>query len=352
MKKVVSFLLICLMAAGLLSGCKHDGGGTPGTVQEAKAFYDLAPDDLVAEALRRFDALESWSYQYDTTVDYSFFGKGPNVVLLSSGDFARQPLTMHGSFSVRPEEAQSPTEYYIREVDASDSTVLEFAMRRSVPSGTTADADDPDWLFGKWSKRDPSSDPRLSQEPPLPSAWLGKDLVRPYDNRTGTELLAAADNIWRFLAAGEHFQREDRETVNGRLAVRFSGTVSGEALYHLLNYSGVLGSGVFYLHRDDTPVQAGIPITLWIDADTVLPLRIEADFSDLMKQELNVTSVREECIHALLSMPGETRSLEEMLAQWDAQVRYSHGSVRIDLKPEPCEIVIPEKLSAGMTAGK
>ena len=139
--------------------------------------------------------------------------------------------------------------------------------------------------------------------------------------------------------------------MNGRLAVRFSGTVSGEALNHLLYNSGILGSW-FLLRWDDPPVQAGIPITLWIDADTVLPLRIEADFSDLMKQELNITSVRENCIHVLLSWPGETRSLEEMLAQWDGQVRYSHGSVRIDLKPEPCEIVIPEPLSSHMTAGK
>lgn len=351
MKRIISFILIFLMAAGLLSGCKRDGGGAPGTVQEAKAFYDLAPDDLIAEALRRFDALESWSYQYNTSVDYSFFGKGPNALLLSSGAFAKQPLTMHGSYSVRPEEAQSQTEYYLREVDTSDNPVLEFALYRSVPSSTTADADDPDWMFGKQAKMDPSSDPRLSGSFPLPSAWLGKGLSIPYAGRPGTELLEVADTIWRFLSAGEHFQREDRETVNGRLAVRFSGTVSGEALNHLLDNSGILGSW-FHLRWDDPPVQAGIPITLWIDVDTVLPLRIELDCSDLMQQELAFAPIRERNIRQLQMMPGDNPSSEELLAQWDEQVRFSHGSVRIDLKPEPCEIVIPEALSSRMTAGK
>lgn len=348
MKKIVSFLLICLLLAGLMSGCKHDGGGSD-TVQEAKAFYDLAPDDLVAEALRRFDALDSWSYVYDTSLDYAVFDQGPGICLDSSGEFVRQPLAMHGSFSDKPAEAQNPTEYYIREVEYPAKTVMEFAMNRYAKVSGTEDQYEWNWYYGKQDKLD-ASDPNISMVGPVPSTHWGKGLIYPYGLTTGTVLLTIADNTWRFLSAGESFAREDREMVNDRLAVRFQGTVSGKALYHLLNQAGCFGNQ-FMLREEDAPVQAGLPIQIWIDVETVLPLRIKLDFTGLMQEELATDSFREYTCRMLSQLPGEARSYEELLAQWDEKVSFHHGSVQIDLTPEPVEIVIPEDVAEHMELG-
>lgn len=349
MKRYLSMILVCLLLAGLLSGCKHDGGGAPGTVQEAKAFYDLAPDDLVAEALRRFDALDSWSYTYDTALDYQIFDEGPKTVLKSSGEFNKQPMTMHGRFSSRPEEEETPLEYYILEKNYPVKTVLQIARHAYARVNLRSEEKEWKWSYGKKDKRDPS-DPNLSMIEPIPSARWGKGLIYPYGGGVGTELLNIADNIWRFLSAGENYKREDRETVNGRLAVRFQGTVSGEALYHLLSAAGCFGNQLM-LREEDAPIQAGLPIQIWVDVETVLPLRIELDFTGLMQEELATDSFREYNCRLLSQLPGEARSYEELLAQWDEKVSFHHGSVQIDLTPEPVEIVIPEDVAEHMELG-
>lgn len=335
-KKLLVFLAAFLLLG--LGGCMRDGGGAQGVYQEAGAFYELSADDLVKEALRRFDALEGWSFSVATSLDCEFMGNGPNAVYQASGALIKADLTTHGSVSYRPDSAEHPTELYTRMTEDGGEELLEYAMhiyRRTQEDGAW------EWTFGRTRMH---GDAAEGEQLPSPSAGFG--FVQRLSVQRGADLLYFADNVGRALSAGRDFRRMENGSVNGRRAVRFEGTVSGEALVQLLGCTQL--AGCFYmLEADDAPIREGMPISLWIDAETVLPLRIELDAAELMQRELREPALQMRLLH--LSDPEK---LEEQAKYWDSVAGYRQGSQRIDLTPELPVIGIPAEIDAGMRAAK
>ena len=335
MRRRIVLLVAAALLLGLLSGCKQDGGGAPGVYQEAEAFYKLSADDLVAEAIRRFDALEGWSFSVATTMDSGFFyGNEPQVAYQATGALIKASLTTHGSVSYRPAIEEYPTEVYTRSGVDGEEELLEFAMHLYSKRDEVGEWN---WMFGKNSLLSEATEDDL-----LPSPQAGYGFVQrlPVHAR-GRDILYFADNIGRAFSAGRDFHRMESGSVNGRRAVRFEGTVSGEALEHLLGYTGLAGN--FFVEADDAPSREGMPISLWIDAETVLPLRIELDATELMQREIQEPALKARMMHET-----DPDKLEKLTEYWDTIAVYLQGSQRIDITPELPVIEIPAEIDAGM----
>lgn len=324
MKRILSLLLAALLLASL-SGCLYDGPPAPGVEAEAGAFYNLAPDDLVAEALRRFDALKSWSWRYTTQADCECFDIDQDVWNGTGETDKSGNLLMHGSLVCW--QGMEPQEFYNQ---VSDGTITWANYQHSTRTG------DPAWAYG--CKAADGETPEGS----LPSPRWGYGLCAAH--RTGMGyLLNVYDNIGRLLTAGTDFRRGEKETVNGRSAVCFTGTVSGEALVFILGHAARIWIDA---KEEDAPVQQGVPIRIWIDSQDVVPLRIEMDFTDFVRQEAELK--KESIVRSAAMKPNFTMDVDEALAAWDETVHIDCVKLTVEIDPTPVTINVPDEIAQGM----
>lgn len=353
MRTVTLCFLVCLLVAGCakqpgpadseseLSSAAADVETAPETSSaEAEPFAGIPDDKVISDAVTAFLALNSWSFRYDTQLEFAYDGYEwfyPKYRLKTEGELIWLPETViHGIYTYNLHLAPDPIECYLRQSDAEvEGRLLEARYYRSPRTGEFG------WVYGPRDKQPEFQTPPLS----MPSARWGYGYGSAY--YASDIMLAVVDNIGRALTAGEGYARQKTGEQNGRAAVCFEGKVSGENLVYLLENYCIQGE--FCLDEDDQPIRDGVAIRIWIDAERCLPLRFELDFTDLMQQELALEKNRENTIAAVLSKPGLSDiDPTEMLAQWDDRFSFDIAIVTIDLTPEPCEITIPEDVAKEM----
>lgn len=122
------------------------------------------------------------------------------------------------------------------------------------------------------------------------SAWAKKS--------AGAEDLSqydAVSSMVRYLAGGADYKEAGSETVEGRDAVRYVGSVSGEALVTLLDETGLLSSISAMSADQQAKIKenlAKLPplsVTVWVEQDSGFPVRFEMDMTRLMSDmEANI----------------------------------------------------------------
>lgn len=103
----------------------------------------------------------------------------------------------------------------------------------------------------------------------------------------------AVDNAQLYLEAMSSFQAAGSQAIGQYDTIRYDGRITGEDISKVLgamgdNFSDMSGSFV------DTDTMAamfqglgGIPMSIWLDKETALPVRYEMDLADLVEEVMN-----------------------------------------------------------------
>lgn len=101
------------------------------------------------------------------------------------------------------------------------------------------------------------------------------------------EKFDARSNMLSNMDEGNHFEKVGMELVDGVNAYRYEGAVTGEAMRETLLASGTLDSvsalGIGEEELEEMVSGLGdIPIVLWIDEESLYPVRYEMDMTEVM----------------------------------------------------------------------
>lgn len=114
--------------------------------------------------------------------------------------------------------------------------------------------------------------------------WMAQSVeladVEQYDARGS--MLANMDSSYNYVAAGT-------EQIDGVNAYKYTGVITGDALNETLLSSGALNSfsalGIAESQLESMMTDLGeIPVTLWIDEESLYPVRYEVDMSAAMEK--------------------------------------------------------------------
>lgn len=97
----------------------------------------------------------------------------------------------------------------------------------------------------------------------------------------------AADNMKMYLDDDYHFEKAGTEQVEGANAYKYTGSITGDDMKEAVLESGALDS-LSSLGLDTSAMDGmlddvdGMPITLWIDEESLYPVKYEMDMTSVM----------------------------------------------------------------------
>ena len=299
---------------------------------EAPEFSTLPGDELVAQSLARFDALQAWSFRIQSDIEWRV-GTQESGPFYAEGEISFSPLVCHAKYILGavPADGQENEDYTRASEDGDRLEVYynQVSSRDSVRRWNQ--------LFAPLG--------RLPNDFSALGLKYGYGFTDTYliGNKSGSASLA--DFIYSWLHCGSGYTRRAAVTVNGRPAVCFFGKCQGEDLANLRKPSAL---SPFFPNPSDNmayytdPIWSSqIPLKLWIDAETLLPLRMELDFTKFGKWGI------ENCSSAVFqSLLQNTSDLspDEIYAQYGSLVYYNRGVLTLDLFPSTGPVAFPEAL--------
>lgn len=101
-----------------------------------------------------------------------------------------------------------------------------------------------------------------------------------------TASLSLKEQLQFFLACAASFKESGEEEIDGKTARRFDGNIPQDKLVEALQMAGALEQlEALGVTVDELPELTGtMPLSVWIDKKSGLPLRMEMDMSDILSQ--------------------------------------------------------------------
>lgn len=299
---------------------------------EAPEFSTLPGDELVAQSLARFDALQAWSFRIQSDIEWRV-GTQESGPFYAEGEISFSPLVCHAKYILGtvPADGQENEDYTRASEDGDRLEVYynQVSSRDSVRRWNQ--------LFAPLG--------RLPNDFSALGLKYGYGFTDTYliGNKSGSASLA--DFIYSWLHCGSGYTRRAAVTVNGRPAVCFFGKCQGEDLANLRKPSAL---SPFFPNPSDNmayytdPIWSSqIPLKLWIDAETLLPLRMELDFTKFGKWGLENCSP---AVFQSLLQNSSGLSPDEIYTQYGSLVYYNRGVLTLDLFPSTGPVAFPETL--------
>ena len=109
-----------------------------------------------------------------------------------------------------------------------------------------------------------------------------------YDGKASMEL---------YLENGTSFTEAGEEDVEGVTATRYDGVITGDSLEAVMDSSGVMDqfSALGLEGMEDLYSEMGdLPVSIWIDKATDLPVKYEMDMTDMMKNMMDKLMAQDE----------------------------------------------------------
>lgn len=249
MKKTRLIVLLSIVALMLVS-C------TTGTADTA----DIAKQ--IEQVLSNTEKLESVSLDMDMTMDMSISGSSVGVQgagdmpikikLKTSMDCINEPLATKMTMSYEPDFGTGDITMYMFE---EGNTVSMYAN-----------------ILGEWAKET------------LPITEV--ESTDKYDAQAAMKL---------YLDSAKNFKFVGEENIDDRTALKIEGIIGKEALQDIMNSTGALDSikqGMGNSSSDEDVNQAlklletmgDLKVTLWIDKETMLPIRYSMDMTSMMQK--------------------------------------------------------------------
>ena len=100
-----------------------------------------------------------------------------------------------------------------------------------------------------------------------------------------------------YLENGSNFKEVGTEDVNGVSAVRYDGVITQDSLQAVMEASGVLEQyeTLGLEGMEDLLSEMGdLPVSIWLDPDTDLPVKYEMDMTEMMQNMMNKLLAEEE----------------------------------------------------------
>ena len=226
MKKALSLALCLILILGL-AAC-----GAPAPWDSSAVFE---------KALEAAEKLESVHIDMDMTISFTLSAEG-------------QSLEMPISMSMSMDSVNEPMASF-GQIDMSfmgqDTSALSYVVEED---GTYKSYTSPDG-GATWAEQE-----------------LSREELGQFD---------AARSMEFYLSAASGFSAAGPEEINGVEAMRYNGSISGEQLNEAMSLTGADdmldsaygGAGSF---------EGSMPMSIWIDGDSGLPVRYELDMSEIM----------------------------------------------------------------------
>lgn len=235
-KKSVLLLVVALLMAFSLSACG----------EKKDAADDNAGKDIVATALTNMNDAKSMTYEMTMDMGMTAAGEAVNMTSTGNIDYIKDPMTMKMEMNMDfgDESAATTMTSYMETVDG------EMVMYTN-----TADA---------WYKQSAGS----------------ADMMEQYD---------ATKTINAYVSDTAQFKETSTEEINGTEATKYEGVISEENLTKAMAESGAL-SQLGAEGMDEATLKnlfegmGDLPMSIWIDKKTVLPVKYEMDMSSMVKK--------------------------------------------------------------------
>ena len=259
-KKSLLLLVVALLTVFSLAGCSEK--------EEPASGSDT---DMLTTALTNMAEAKSMTYAMDMTMTMSAEGQTLDMSTLSEIQFIMDPLTMKMNMSLSMAGVD----------ELEDTGNMTTSSYMETVDGTA-------WMYmdagdGTWYKQNLGDAAALQQ----------------YD---------VTQTIDAYVSTPEQFKSVGTEEVNGSEATKFEGVLSEDSLNDAINNSGVL-SQMNLDGIDEATLQSmyegmdDLAMTLWIDNETLLPVKYEMDMSDMMNTVMkNLMASTDETAAAQISV--------------------------------------------------
>ncbi len=230
------------------------------------------------------------------------------IKLLSAGIVLTLALTLAAcdSASVTPEEAMNKAQEAMNDVSSMHYTMdMDVGMSaddESFEIKSTAEADcivDPmtlgmDMHMSMAGLLDIDMKMYMVQDGADYTVYTGMDdgdgnITWTQDTMEDLDALAQYDaqkNMEIYLENGTNFTEAGTEEINGVSATRYDGVITGDSIQAVIESSGVLDQlaslgldGLEDMYQD----LGDLPVSIWIDPDTSLPVKYEMDMTAMMQ---------------------------------------------------------------------
>jgi hypothetical protein len=210
-----------------------------------------SPEDILAEAQKNMADVTSMSYSMDMSMEMGTEEFMLGMDMVSTADYIIDPLTLKLDLSMDMGELGSTSQTMYTTLEG-DTYISYF----TVDDGAT------------WYKQEVASTEELER----------------YNAQNTMEL---------YLSSMENFEENGTETINGSKATRYDGVISKEYLKDVMEISGVLSQfESFGLDSSSIDLETAdfgeMPISVWIDEESVLPVKYEMDMTSFMQNMMDV----------------------------------------------------------------
>lgn len=199
-------------------------------------------EDAMAKAQAASAELKSMHVDMDMNMAFSMSAQGQSVDMPISMSMAmdviNEPLECDSTVSMNMFGTEISTRSYVTEVDGS------YMAYASSDGGAT-------WL---------------SQ--PISEGGLGQ-----YD---------AAQSLEFYLSAAESFSLTGEEDLDGVKALRYDGALTGDKLNEAMALTGADDMVASTTGAAAPSFEGSMPMTIWLDSETFLPLRYDLDMGEIM----------------------------------------------------------------------
>lgn len=239
MKKQLSKLLAAAMVLAMALALAACSGGSD------------SAEDILTRAQTAFDGIKSMHYTIDMEMAFSADGETAEMNTTAEADCIVEPLAMDMDMTMDM-------------MGMFDMNMKIYMIQDGDSYTMYAGIDEGDGTF-TWTKESMDD--------------LGS--IAQYDGKASMDIYL--ENISNFKEAGT-------EDVNGVSAVRYDGVISEDSLEAVMEASGVLeqyeAMGLEGM-EDMFSGMGDLPVSIWIDPDTDLPVKYEMDMTTMMQSMMN-----------------------------------------------------------------
>lgn len=240
MKLLKKLLALCVIAAMVLSitAC-GDGGDSKGG--------DPSSDNIMEKAAAAMESVKNYNLTMDMEMNMSAQGQTIETLTKAEGSCIADPLLMKLNMTMDMGQIGAMDMIMFAEKDGEN-----YVTYMSEDNGTT------------WIKQITDSE-EGSQ-------------IKQYDVRDSMDL---------YLESVENFKENGTETINGSEAVRYDGVISKDAIDEVMAATGAdqqleslgLSEDAADMYKD----LGELPVSIWIDKETSLPVKCDMDMTEIMQ---------------------------------------------------------------------
>lgn len=291
---------------------------------------------LYGQPSTKFSLNLTLDYEY---LDHMFDGNAAFVEL--SGELQYSPFAFHDIYRIdtrNPDDTRSYSGYeYLSSFGTGDISCLYYYGTK----GTKKAAESDQKIYDGLVIKDPDV---IIFDDFYPGAdFCNFYVYRPSKEGTGDPsfCMILHQLLTGILTGGTEFTETETSQVNGKNAVCYTGSYTGETMGWL---SEELYFPLTFLVPDHPLLSHKVQVQMWVDSTTGLPLRVEADFTELEKEIWNIPSFQDYVIRQHVASPSSTLTIEEALEKADSLLDFHEISFRLDLEPQSQRIQLPVEL--------